>query len=491
MSTHLRRGAILALFFLAATAKPPAKGEEKAKEPEKATKEAAPKEEPREAPRSSGKVFLADVEGSIDPGSSDYILSAIEKARAEDAELLILRLDTPGGLLDATRDIVKGMLSAKVPVVVWVGPEGARAGSAGVFITLAAHVAAMAPTTNIGAAHPVMLGGDTGGPAGWFFEAATKDKDKDGDKEKDGKGPLRDFMAEKIENDTAAFVQAIAEKRKRNAEWAIKAVRESDSITAQKALELNVIDLIAEDVPDLLKKLEGRRVEIDEKTYRVLKTEGAAQERILWTVKQRVLHGLSNPAVLQLLFMLGILGILAEFYHPGTFIPGIFGAICLLIAIIAMQLVPVNLGAVLLILVAVGLFIAEYFLTAYGLAAIAGAVCLVIGSLLLVENVDWDFYADPDFGVHLGDVLPLAAVIVAMTLFVAYKVARSQRKQIVTADVGLLGEEGTVLDRVGPDGGRVFVHGEYWEATAPEEMPNGARIKVSKVDGLKLTVVKI
>jgi membrane-bound serine protease (ClpP class) len=513
----VRRTAIMGFIALAAlAAKPPVVPAEKTKEAESAkaasakeaaspaaAKEAAPakgaasaKEEPREAPRSSGKVLIADVEGSIDPGSGDYFLDAIERARRDDAELLIFRLDTPGGLLETTRDIVKGMLSAKVPIAVFVSPEGARAGSAGVFITLAAHVAAMSPTTNIGAAHPVNISiAPARSDLSKLLGAAAKEgKEKGADKEKDKDGapenPLRDFMAEKIENDTAAFVQAIAEKRKRNAEWAISAVRESVSVTAQKALELNVIDLIADDIPDLLKKIDGRRVEIDDKTYRVLKTADAPTERVAWSVKQRVLHGFANPSILQLLMMLGILGILAEFYHPGTFVPGIFGAICMLLAIIGLQLVPVNLGAVLLILVAVGLFVAEFFLTTYGLAAIAGAVCLVIGSLLLVEHVDWDFYADPDFGVHLGDVLPLALVIAGLGLFVAYKVARSQTKKVVTADVGLVGEEGKVLDRVGPEGGRVFVHGEYWDAIAPEEIAEGAKVKVSKVNGLKLTVEK-
>jgi len=236
-------------------------------------------------------VAYAELTGSVDPGSGNFLLEAIHDAQMQGAEALVVRIDTPGGLLSTTRDVVQAELSAKVPIVFWVGPPGARAGSAGVFLTLAAHVAAMAPSSNIGAAHPVGIGGSGGG---------------------EGEKPQQDTMEKKLENDTAAFVKGIAERRSRNVEWAEKAVRDSESITASKALELKVIDLIAEDVPELLRKIDGRRVDLGGGERRTLHTASAEIRDVHWAVKDKVLHGLANPEVAYLIAMLGVLGVRSE-----------------------------------------------------------------------------------------------------------------------------------------------------------------------------------
>ena len=292
-------------------------------------------------------VHYAEFTGSVDPGSGAFLIAAIHDAQEKGAETLVVRLDTPGGLLSTTRDIVQAELNAKVPIVFWVGPPGARAGSAGVFLTMAAHVAAMAPSTNIGAAHPVEILGSS-------------PEEKKGD---------RSAIFQKLENDTAAFVRGIAERRSRNVEWAEKAVRESESITASKALELHVIDLTAEDLPELLRKIDGRKVDLGGGDRRTLHTASAEIRNVPWAVKDQVLHGIANPEVAFLIFGLGVIGVMLELFHPGTIVPGVVGGICLLVAAIAFQMLPVNIGALLLIALGIAFFIAEMYVgTMHGYA---------------------------------------------------------------------------------------------------------------------------
>ncbi|HXN81398.1 MAG TPA: hypothetical protein VN883_02920, partial [Myxococcales bacterium] len=369
-------------------------------------------------------VSLAEVAGSIDPGSGGYLLEAIHEAETSGAEALIVRLDTPGGLLSTTRDVVQAELSSRVPIVFWVGPPGARAGSAGVFLTLAANVAAMAPSTNIGAAHPVGIGGgsprrekddqDQGGQekSGKGKGGKAKGaKDKGTRPNGDAEGPADDAssMARKVENDTAAFVEGIAERRSRNVEWAQQAVRESVSITASKALELKVIDLLAEDLPELLGKIDGRTVALAGGESRTLRTAGAEIRPAQWSVRHRVLHFLADPEIAYLIGMLGMLGILAELYHPGTVVPGVVGAMCLLIAATAFQMLPINAGALALIVLGVGLVAAELYVGGHGGFIVAGALCVVIGSLLLVGHVGSGWFADRDYGIGWRVVVPVGA----------------------------------------------------------------------------------
>ncbi len=406
-------------------------------------------------------VHFAEITGSIDPGSGGFLIAAIHDAQEKGAEALVVRLDTPGGLLSTTRDIVQAELNAKVPIVVWVGPPGARAGSAGVFITLAAHVAAMAPSTNIGAAHPVGLGAP--------------------DDEKKGE---RTTMFQKLENDTAAFVKGIAERRARNVEWAEKAVRESESVTASKALELKAIDLIAEDLPELLRKIDGRRIDVGGGDKRTLRTASAEIRNVPWAVKDQVLHGLANPEIAYLIAMLGVIGVMLEMFHPGTIVPGVVGGICLLIAAIAFQMLPVNIGALLLVALGLGFFVAEMYVGGHGGFVAAGLVCVVIGSLLLVGHVDKSFYADADFGLGWRIVAPVGAAMAVIAGTLAWKFSASARQPLRAGAYSLIGEVGEVRDD-----NTVLVAGELWKANSAEPLQPGSRARVLAVHGLTLEVV--
>jgi membrane-bound serine protease (ClpP class) len=435
---------------------------------------------PARKPAAAGTPFvlLAEVTGSIDPGSGAFMLEAMKEAELTGAEALVVRLDTPGGLLATTRDVVQAELSARVPVVFWVGPPGARAGSAGVFLTLAANVASMAPSTNIGAAHPVGIWGGGG---------------KDDKAGKDGgTGPEDDFatMARKVENDTAAFVEGIAQRRSRNVEWAQKAVRESVSITATRALELKVVDLIAEDLPELLSKLDGRRVALGQGDTRTLRTAGAEIRTLPWSVRNRVLHFLANPEIAYLIGMLGILGILAELYHPGTILPGVVGAMCLVIAAVGVQMLPVNAGALALLVLGLTLIGAELYFGGHGGFVVAGTVCVAIGSLLLIgRTVSSGWFADRDYGIGMRDVAPVALALLVIAFTLVSNVKRAARNKLQAGAPGMVGQLAEVREEVGAaQPGRVLVNGELWSARSKEPLLPGTRARVLAVDGLTLEV---
>jgi membrane-bound serine protease (ClpP class) len=404
-------------------------------------------------------VHYAEVKGSIDPGSGEFLIGAIHDAEDKGAEALVVRLDTPGGLLSTTRDVVQTELSAKVPIVFWVGPPGARAGSAGVFLTLAAHVASMAPSTSIGAAHPVELG------------SSEEKKDE------------KSTMVQKLENDTASFVKGIAERRSRNVEWAEKAVRESESVTSSKALELHVIDLIAEDVPELLRKIDGRKVDLGGGERRTLRTASAEVRSVSWAVKDQVLHWLASPEILYMIAMLGVIGVMLELFHPGTIVPGVVGGICLVIAGIGLQMLPVNVGALLLIVLGIAFFVAEMYVGGHGGFVAAGLVCVVIGSLLLVGHVDKGFYADSDFGIGWRIVAPVGAAMAVIAGTLAWKLSRSARQPLITGGYSLIGEVGEMRDDA-----TVLVGGELWKAHSAEPLAAGTRARVLAVHGLTLEV---
>jgi len=413
-------------------------------------------------------ISVAELHGSVDPGSAQYLIGAIHDAERAGAEALVVRLDTPGGLLSATRDIVQAELSAKVPIVFWVGPPGARAGSAGVFLTLAAHVAAMAPSTNIGAAHPVGL-----------FGVSAKDES--------GK---QDDMARKLENDTAAFVRAIAERRSRNLDWAEKAVRESVSITAAQAQKERVIDVVAEDLPELLQKIDGREIDLGGEKRR-LHTSGAELRNVSWTVRDRVLHAVADPQVAYLIAMLGVIGILLEMFHPGTIVPGVTGAVCLLIAAMSFQMLPVNAGALALVIGGVALLAAEMFLGGHGWFIGAGLVTIVIGSLLLVGHVGSGFWADADYGLGWHVVIPVGAALGIITGTLVWKLTSSAGQPYLAGGPGLVGEIGEVRDAIGSEPGRVLVHGELWAARSVVPIAAGTRVRVVGVHGLVVEVAPL
>jgi membrane-bound serine protease (ClpP class) len=400
-------------------------------------------------------VDFINIDGSINPAVDDFIRESIGRAKADGARALIIQLDTPGGLLTSTRSIVKEMLGTPVPLIVYVAPSGAGAGSAGVFVTMAAHIAAMAPGTNIGAAHPVGGGGQ------------------------DVKG----VMGEKIENFTASFSETIAQKRGRNTEWAIQAVRKSVSITEKDALKKNVIDIVAHDLDDLLKQADGRKVELDGHS-RTLDLRNVQVMRYEMSLKQKIINAIADPNIAYLLMMAGILGLYMEFSHPGVFFPGVAGAICLLLALASFQLLPINYTGLVLMLLGVALLVGEAFFPSFGVLGIGGIIAMALGSLLLFDT------QGSDFGVDRSIVFTAVGTLGTFVLAISYLVFRSQKSKPTLGLEGLLGEVGEVRGRLSP-GGKIFVHGEYWNARADNEIDVGEKVKVVGYDGMCLKVSRV
>ncbi|HDI51185.1 MAG TPA: nodulation protein NfeD, partial [Bacteroidetes bacterium] len=393
------------------------------------------------------------IDGIINPVSAKFIIESLEQAEAENAVCLIIELDTPGGLMTSMRQIVKKILTAKIPVVVYVSPSGSRAGSAGVFITLAAHIAAMAPGTNIGAAHPVTLGGarDTSST-----------------------------MTEKITNDAAAFIKTIAEKRHRNTKWAEQAVRKSVSITEKEALKANVIDLVVPTVDSLLQALDGRKVELDGKQV-TLRTKNAPVIFHQMNLRYRILDKISDPNIAYILLLLGLYGIIFELQNPGAILPGVAGVIFLILAFFAMQTLPINWAGLLLIIFAIVLFILEIKIVSYGLLTLGGIVSMVLGSLMLFES------PYPFLKVSLSVIIPAVITTVLFFLLAIGLGIRAQWCKPATGKEGIIGEVGVALTRI-YDGGQVKIHGEIWKATAEKPIKKGRKVKVVAVQGLCLKV---
>jgi membrane-bound serine protease (ClpP class) len=397
-------------------------------------------------------VALLPYSGVINPVASEYLAKGLEQARTKGAQALVLQLDTPGGLDTSMRLMVKAILSSPIPVVVYVAPEGSRAASAGVFITLAAHVAAMAPGTNIGAAHPVALGG----------------------------GKMGKTMLEKVENDAAAYIRSLAERRGRNADWAEEAVRKSVSIQASEAVEKRVVDLMAASLEELLSAIDGRELQAAGRTV-TLATNGAPVETISMTAKQRFLSVLSHPTVVYLLMLLGFYGLFFELSTPGAILPGVIGGIAIILAAYALQLMPVNWAGLALMALALILFLLEIKVPSHGALTLGGIVAFVLGSLMLFES------PAPFFRVSLTIIIPAALATAGFFFFLVGKGVRVHALKVTTGREGLLGAGGTV--REWADGrGTVVVHGEIWKAESPTALEPGQAVRVTGMDGLKLTV---
>ncbi|MBM3324873.1 MAG: nodulation protein NfeD [Calditrichaeota bacterium] len=395
------------------------------------------------------------IDGAIGPVATQYIRDGIERAQQSNAECLIIELDTPGGLLKSTRLICKDILAAPIPVVVYVSPAGSRAGSAGVFITLAAHIAAMAPGTNIGAAHPVDIGGQGGGDTSRVME-------------------------QKITNDAVAFARTLADKRGRNADWAEKAVRESASITETEALELGVINYIAPNTDSLLALMDGDTVELEGRRV-VLATRGARIDKVMMNWRLKLLALLSDPNIAYILLLLGIYGIFFELYNPGAILPGIVGGICLIIAFYSLQLLPVNLAGVLLIILALVLFLLEIKVVSYGLLSIGGVISFLLGSLMLFD------VSIPGAKVSLSVIIPATIFTALFFLFAVGMGIRAQRRKVTTGMEGLIGEIGTAVSPLAP-AGTVLLHGELWKAVARSPVEKDQEVRVVAVNRLQLTV---
>ncbi len=404
-------------------------------------------------------VRVVQVDGVINPVVAEFITTELERANEEQARAFLIEIDTPGGLDTAMRTIIKGILGSEIPVVVYVYPSGARAASAGALITLAADFAAMAPGTNLGAAHPVSIGGGGGGG-----------QDK--------------VMMDKVVQDAVAYSRSIAEKRGRNLEWAEKVVRESISTPASEALSLKVIDLIVEDEGALLKALEGKRYLRDGKE-RTLKVADAFLVRSEMNWRQRTLDVISNPTVAYLLLMLGMLGIFFEISQPGVILPGALGAIALLLAFYSFQTLPVNYAGVLLILLAIVLFILEVKVTSFGMLTVGGILSMALGSLMLIES------SEPYLQISRAVIFATVAVTAGFFSLVVYYVLRTHRTRFVSGAEGISGERGTAVTEIHREG-RIFVHGEYWDAFSEEPIPEGSPVEVVSMEqGMRLKVRRV
>ena len=403
------------------------------------------------------EVISIKVDGSINPASAAFIKNAIDKAADARAECLVIHLNTPGGLLKSTRVIVSDILESPVPVVVYVSPGGAHAGSAGVFITMAAHIAAMAPSTNIGAAHPVSM-----------------------------QGGMDSTMNDKTTNDAAAFIRAIAEKRKRNLDWAEEAVRKSVSITEVEAVDKRVIDLVAQNERDLLKQIHGRKVTVSSGS-KTLNTTNADVEQVGMNFSERFLDMISDPNIAYILMMLGVYGIIFELYSPGSIAPGVIGVICLILAFYAMHTLPVNYAGLALIVVAFILFILEIKITSYGILGIGGVIALLIGSIMLIRTDS----ALEFIRISWGVIVPTTLVTAAFFLFLVGMAVKGQKLKSMTGQEGLLGEVGEALATLQPSG-MVRVHGELWKAESVSGIISpGQKIQVTAINNLTLFVKQI
>jgi len=394
--------------------------------------------------------MVIELEGTINPGTAQFVIKALKRAEASKYMLVIIRLDTPGGLDSSMRSIVKAILNSSVPVVVYVAPRGARAASAGVMITVAAHIAAMAPQTNIGAAHPVSAGGKE----------------------------INKTMSEKVVNDMVAYVRSIAKDRGRNQEWVEKAIRESVSITADVAVKEKVVDLVARDMDDLLTLLDGREIALN-KGKVTLETKGLKLIYVTPGWRDRVLNTISNPNIAYVLMMIGMAGLYFELSHPGAIFPGVIGGISLILAFFAFQTLPVNYAGFLLIALAIIFFIAEIKVSSYGLLSVAGLISLTLGSIMLFENVR----------VSLNLMMPTIVLVGGFFTGIAFLAFRAYRGKPTSGMEGLIGQTGVVEQKIDPVG-LIFAHGERWKATSTEVAEQGEKVRIIGAKGLELIVEK-
>ena len=396
-------------------------------------------------------ITVINIDGIVNPVMSEFILKSIDTAEEENAEVLVIKLDTPGGLDTSMRSIVKKIISSNVPVVVYVSPSGARAASAGVFITMSAHVAAMAPGTNIGAAHPVGVG-----------------------------GKMDKTMVEKAVNDASAYIRSLAEKRGRNAEWAEKSVRESVSVTSDEALKLKVIDIVSPNLKTLLNTIDKRVVETTAGQH-TIKTAGVNIRQKEMSFRQKVLDIISNPNVAYMLMLIGFYGIFFELTNPGAIFPGVLGSISLILAFYSFQTLPVNYAGLLLIVLAIVLFVLEIKITSYGLLTIGGLISMIIGSIMLFDS------PLPFFRISLQVILPAVFITTLFFGLTIFLVVKAYRRKPSTGLEGLVGLEGDAKTDIFKDG-QVFIHGEIWSAWSDAPIKTGEKVIVEQVEHLKLKV---
>ena len=421
-----------------------------------------------------GEAILIKIDGAIGPATSAYVTEAIDDANKRGAKVLVMRMDTPGGLDTSMRSIIKAILASSVPVVGYVAPSGARAASAGTYILYACQVAAMAPGTNVGAATPVQIGGFSGGKSPEKTEPA--EKGKEGAEPTDG----GDAMTHKLVNDAVAYIRSLAQLRGRNAAWAEKAVRDAASIPAAEAVKLGVVDLMASDLDDLLKKINGRVVKVAGGEV-TLDTRDLRLVEVAPDWQSRLLSFISNPNVAYVLMLVGIYGLIYEFSNPGAVLPGTVGVVSLVLALYAFQLLPVNYAGMALMLLGLALMVAEAFMPSFGALGVGGVAAFVVGSLMLIDT------EAPGFGLSISLILSFAAVSAVLLFFVVSMALRSHRRPVVSGSEELVGATGRAMSSFNGKGS-VRLHGEVWSARSEVPISAGEQIMVTGRDGLVLLV---
>jgi membrane-bound serine protease (ClpP class) len=432
-------------------------------------------------------VVVLNVDGAISPGTADYVVRGLKGAADEQARLVVLKMDTPGGLDTAMRQIIKQIIASPVPVAVFVAPEGARAASAGTYILYASHIAAMAPATNLGAATPIEIGlGGIGGQPDSGNQPKQNEKDKqDGEQGKNKSGKPADgepaapgnAMEHKRINDAAAYIRSLAQMRGRNVEWAERAVREAVSLSSDEALKLKVIDVIARDVPQLLQKLDGRKVNVSG-VERTLDLKDARIVTVEADWRNRLLAVIADPSIAYLLMLAGIFGLFFEFSNPGFVLPGVVGAISLLLALFAFQMLPVNYAGLGLIILGLAFMTAEVFIPSFGVLGIGGVIAFIIGSVMLI-NTDVLGY-----GIPWSVILPVALACVLFIFFVGGMTLKSWKRPVVSGSEELIGSSGEVLEDFDGRDGWARVHGETWRIRSGQPLARGQKIRVVRMDGL-------
>ena len=419
----------------------------------------------------SNTALWLDIDGAIGPATHDYIKRSLATAATQNVRVIIIRLNTPGGLDASMREIIQEIIASPVPVVTYVGPGGARAASAGTYILYASHIAAMAPATNLGAATPVKIGGFPNIPDS-FDEKQENDQQERAD--------AQDPMTKKIVNDAVAYIRGLAQMRGRNAEWAEKAVREATSLTADEALAEGVIDLIASDIPDLLAKIDGRTVKMQGQEI-ILSTQDVAIVELEQDWRTRLLAIITDPNIAYILMLIGIYGLILEFANPGTIVSGVVGAVCLLLALFAFQVLPVNYAGLALIFLGIVFMLAEVFVPSFGALGIGGMIAFVMGSIMLL---DMDI---PGYGISIPLVATVALITTGFFLFVLGMAVKARQRPVVCGNAEMVGAIGEVADDFDNEGW-VKVHGELWRAKTPMPLRRGQKVKITSVDGLTLTV---